>query len=571
MLLASLATMLSAFFYTVVDTVIAGNVVGEDGIRAMGFAAPIVSFLMFVGSVMSQGASLCASMESGRYDKKKAADLYGTGAVYAAAAAAVVMLALGMTAFLGVGAGNIPAHNLLVAAGLQNYLKGMFFVVPVMFLNMMLYAMFIEEGRENICFPVAFLQFAIKIALSIPFSMRYGMTGLAIATAASYLIGSAVYLIDLKRKPLDLEIRPCFGTKYLGEILLTGFNDSMGTLLLTLLNFSMGVVIVVAYGEVANMTLPIIMNIISILLSILTGLTGTMESLVCLYYGEDNQKGVKSVIGYSTKVTAAISFAAIVVIFAGADVIPRIYGISDVMAREIAPAIRMFVPYIFFFMIEYDFAEYYGCIGRPKHSMFMLSELVYLLPALCALIGGMLMYDREGGDGVISRGLWIGMGAGFLAAAVLDMVLIKIKEHFEGLGASEHMLLSKSKLDRQFMYNINGTPDEISETVEEMGELLREEGIDERRVAKVELLAEELGMSSVEREKGNPFEIEYTLILGDEITLIMRDDGTYSDEIKKAEAIGGGSLRDYVLAEAASASRGKFIPAAEKNRTMFKV
>ena len=569
MLLASTLTMLSSYLYIVIDTLTAGLMLGNQAMAGVSMISPFFTFTLFVGSVISQGSALSASNSSGKYDRKEAADYYSTGMTLA------VVVGILATLFLVFVMGGIGETRTRLEESLDfanGYFSAFCFIPPVMFIHMMLYAMALEEGREMLCFPVAVLELVAKAILSGVLAAAFGVAGLAAATGIVYLLGSAVFLAGFIKKRPGLEIRPLIKWRLLLLILIVGFNDSMSALLMTFLGFTLNIFVLVVFGVSSYMILPIIINLIEIGLSFLTGLTGTMETMVCLYYGENNLHGVTNTLRYSIRVAfvSAVAFSAVV--FLISEALPHFYGITGSQVDEAAQALRLFIPYSVFFMVEYCYSEYYGCVGRTKYSMSIIALLIYVMPAAGAVIGAIIagrIFDMETWNAAV--GVWTGIGLGYAACFLLDYVLVKVKERKELLGYTDHTLIDQSEMLMQHMIDIDATPENVSAATEEVARLLRVEGVEEKRIAKAELLVEELCMQRIEREKNRKFEIEITLIIDVEISLIIRDDGLLSDETEKAEELEEGSLRNYVLAQAARSAGGRYIPVAEKNRSMFVV
>lgn len=72
LIFAATANMVLEVLMLMVDTVLAGHTVGEEGISAMNVMTPVVNFMVFTGTITAAGVSICYAEAMGRVDKKRA-------------------------------------------------------------------------------------------------------------------------------------------------------------------------------------------------------------------------------------------------------------------------------------------------------------------------------------------------------------------------------------------------------------------------------------------------------------------------------------------------------------------
>lgn len=97
-LAASVLSMLATSVSGMIDTVLSGQFLGEDGLAAMSLAGSVGLVYFTVGAVIGMGGSIAGNLAIGRADYKRYRELF-TLTTLAMAAASLVMTALGL-AFL---------------------------------------------------------------------------------------------------------------------------------------------------------------------------------------------------------------------------------------------------------------------------------------------------------------------------------------------------------------------------------------------------------------------------------------------------------------------------------------
>ncbi len=73
---SSILIALSACLGNVVDSIIVGNLIGEDGVSAINLSKPITQFLFTISMLLSTGASMLVGMELGKKNYNRAADIF---------------------------------------------------------------------------------------------------------------------------------------------------------------------------------------------------------------------------------------------------------------------------------------------------------------------------------------------------------------------------------------------------------------------------------------------------------------------------------------------------------------
>ena len=78
------------------DSIIIGNMLGEKALAGLNIVTPLFSIVVFVGTVISVGTTVCYSFEMGKLDKDAADRYFGQGIIMAVSAGIILF----MTVFL---------------------------------------------------------------------------------------------------------------------------------------------------------------------------------------------------------------------------------------------------------------------------------------------------------------------------------------------------------------------------------------------------------------------------------------------------------------------------------------
>ena len=73
---SSILIALSACLGNVVDSIIVGNLIGENGVSAINLSKPVTQFMFTVSMLLSTGAGMLVGMELGKKDYSRASYIY---------------------------------------------------------------------------------------------------------------------------------------------------------------------------------------------------------------------------------------------------------------------------------------------------------------------------------------------------------------------------------------------------------------------------------------------------------------------------------------------------------------
>ena len=485
-LAASVLSMLATSVSGLIDTVISGQFLGEDGLAAMSLTGSVGLIYFTVGAVIGMGGSIAGNLAIGRADYKRYRELF-TLTTLAMAAAAVVMTVLGL-AFLDElvsalgGEGRVGEYT---RDYLYWYILGgactLFIYVPINFCKM--------DGLPR---SASFL-FILSSGLNVAFTWLFmspvcglGIAGAAIGTQLSMGISVAVGVYILAKRAKNTRFISLRGVKIwrsLGEILLSGSpngcNNLFNALKLMLINS-----IILGLGQQAYLaSFSLIKSVSDLVTGVVNGVAGALMPIVGVYFGERDWGSIHGVCRRAARtggvITAAFALGAALM----SGVLCGLFNLTDPAASEAARHGLVYLAASFVFgFVNLMCVGYFNTVRRP-----MLSNLILGLRMLVCLAPSALLLSRALGiDGV-----WLA----FIAAdALTTLIMLAVAGAIRRRNSSlDAMLLDKSLLpEREISFSVENTVDAVVFASEKISGFCEDAGLDARCSMRVSLALEEL-------------------------------------------------------------------------------
>ncbi len=184
------------YLLVLTDCVIAGRVIDETALCAMNLLIPLFSAVMFFTWLLASGVSNLAMLAARKRDERSSAEIAFQGLT------AAVMLALVLCAAICVGKSaylSFMAPGQEIARYFNQYLTWYPATVLLQSVGMMLLYLVFVRGGQLACVKAYAVQMIANMVLSYGLCERFGMAGISLGTAASYLVWLATMLVLLRR------------------------------------------------------------------------------------------------------------------------------------------------------------------------------------------------------------------------------------------------------------------------------------------------------------------------------------------------------------------------------------
>ena len=558
MLCSGTVLMVLTAIMGIVDTLVAGIVLGEDAVTGICLVVPIYSLASFFAVFFSYGVPILYARKIGDFRKEEADRCFGVGltAVSVIGLLMFVSILLGGDAYLRSFYPDGPVYE-----HAQVYLSWMKYAVLLLPLNELMDGMLFADGDDTVVLAANLSQGLLKVVLSAVLCRQMGAGGLALASSVSFAASVLISCLHFFRPGNTLKPNLAFSPAVLGTALKLGVVDASAHLFLSLFTAAFNLFVVKRFGEEMLVLVAVIMLLREGQI-VFEGIGEAITPLISTYLGEGNYPGVRKIWKLARRSLWVESLLSTAFLLVGAPWIIGLLGIRDSeTALRAVWALRMLSLTLVFTCRLYLDSSYFILVDRI--SLGVLDCLLRdLLPALpLAVLGGLI-------GGVY--GMFIGLTAAPPLGYLLSLWFIKKRYGRENYPL---FLADKEREKRVSFYEFTVGPEAITETRDELGAALRDNGIRDVLVKHVMLTFEELFMLIYDcsRGQGRPVLAECMVEIGDSVRMITKDNGQITDLTNPDQGVR--SFRAYFfsnLVEAFTKHHGHFL-ALSYNRNVLEI
>ena len=551
MLLTASVSLGMEYLMLLSDSIIIGNLFGEAAIAASNLVSPIFSVAVFVSSLISIGSSMLYTYEMGKFQKNRADQIFGQGVILAMSSGAVLFL----LAFLGK---NVYFTFMNPSETVMTYAREYYQYYQFLMLLYPMYALLIDmvysDGDELICNLSYAAQVGVNIPISIFLCRRIGVGGASLGTLIGTVLSLAVLLLHFFRRQNSLKFVWHFSGGDLLKMIKGGLLDSVVYLLWGITACTANKYILIRFGDDYLPALSVIISVIELTI-LFDGIGQAITPLVNVYRGEQNTVGIRKVMGLAGKAAAAEGIGASMLLFCFGRYLARMLGITDPGLLSLCEtAIRLACPFLVCSALLFLLTTYYLLTEKLLLATWVTVMKDCLAPVALLMLLGHLF-------GV--NGIWLGFGLAPLFSLVLGYFFIALR-----YGRQSFPLLLPETEAEVKDFDLCLTEQSIVELRDSLEVFLSERNVNRTLISRVMLLTEELEMLVLEKNPGKQVMAECTLILGEDIQLIFRDDGVLFDITDSDGTIS--SMRSYLVANIMISQRRKHLVTTGYNRNAFR-
>ena len=380
-------TIIIQYLLLLSDTIVVGQILGEQELAAINVVKPFHSVAIFLASLVSIGTSVFYSYEIGKFDKDKANAIFGQGVILSSGAG-LLMLIVGLIS-------QTPYFNYLelsdsAAASASDYFFFYQFVILLLPLYTVLLELVYAEGDDLICNISSILQIVVNVAASVILCFWLGILGVGLGTLLGIVCSIAVLLVHFFRKQNTLRFVWHISIKDTLKVMKCGITDSSAYLFMGLTSFVATKFVVSMFGEYYLPVLLMVFNVIELTI-VFDGIGQAVTPIVNIYRGEENYVGIKRVM--KTALIYAIAegvFLSLLLFLFGSQIV-KFFGLSDTALIGLGgTAVCLISPFFFctgvLFLLNYilyDNREGNACHSDHRDKGLDNSLSVYLHIRLC--------------------------------------------------------------------------------------------------------------------------------------------------------------------------------------------
>lgn len=388
---SSILIALSGCLGNVVDAIIVGNLIGEDGVSAINLTKPVVQVMFTLNMLLATGAGMLVGIELGRKNHKGVAYFYTLS--MALCLAVGLLFSLAGLAFPDVVTGWLCTHDSLFTFT-HDYLKMMLIGAPAYMIMWALTTMAGVDGSPRLASIAILIDNAVNLSLDIVFIkwLGWGIEGSSTATVIGHLVGIAIMCRHFRFKDnhLHLSLQNVFHTTHLDslkKIISQGAPLALACGCLALLYVACNHTVAAVQGQVGLFALAVCMNLLQIYNLFLAGVERTIQALGSIEVGRGDNAAFRLVLRKSFRFITVSMLITCVVVWVFPEAIARFFGADDdVTICETAYALRVFaLSFILWCYIDTLMTVYklYGHHRMALFISFILSLMV--IPVLWAV------------------------------------------------------------------------------------------------------------------------------------------------------------------------------------------
>jgi Na+-driven multidrug efflux pump len=414
-LISSILISLSACLGNVVDAIIVGNLISEDGVSAINLTRPVVQFMFTLSMLVATGAAILVGMEIGKKKMRNASYIY-TISLSLSLGIGLLMTAMGL--FMPGTVTGWLCNNEQLFGLTHDYLHVMLLGAPAYMVVWGIDMMVGIDGSPRLVSIAIMIDNAVNLCLDIVFIqlLDWGIAGSSAATVIGHIVGILVLCRHFLYKDNHLKIVARCQEMKLGKtfvnIVSEGAPLAIASVCLTLLLFCANKIILSSMGRTGIFAFAVCMNLLQIYNLFLAGTCRTIQSLGAIQVGKGDNDTFQFLLRKSFKFITVVMAITCLFVWIDPEAVTKFFGADEAdLIAEASQALRIFalsfIPfcYIYVLMIVYKLYRH--------HRMALFISFALSLTVIPVLW-------------LVSRFLPEALWYSYLIAYVLEAVLIYI-------------------------------------------------------------------------------------------------------------------------------------------------
>lgn len=504
-LLTASISMTVLYIMSLADTLVAGNMLGENAIVGLNLVSPLLTIIGFISMMVGTGTAYRFSYEMGSFHRERAQEYIGQGFILAAFFSVVLFC---LTFFFRENYFDFVRTTDAVMFYTKDYYSWYPYIAASYPILVLMQDLVYADGGMKTCTIANIVQITGNLGISVLLCRVSGISGISLGTLIGNLLAIAILTTHFLKKESALKIRLHLALRDVCHVFKLSFVHASLYLYLGFSNMIINRHFLSSFGDEYFPVLTIMYGITSLAM-VFDGVGQAMEPIINIYRGENNTDGIRKMMKYALKAAVAEGLAVMLLLFLAGGRIASIYNITSPALVAIAGrAVRIYAPAMVFYSLVYLYEMYYLLTGHT-----FLSASMTLLKNFAVLTGlVILLSDAFGIDGV-----WIGMSLTPMVTLMIYAVILFVRHHrFMPLLLEENDIVSK---------DIIVTPEQVIGLRDWVEEEFDKRGIGSSKRNRAMLLTEECGMQILSKNDASPVLLEASLFFEDNIRLIMRDNG----------------------------------------------
>ena len=362
---SSILIALSGCLGNVVDGIIVGNLIGEDGVSAINLSKPVVQLMFTLSILVETGAGMLVGFALGKKDMVRLRYLYTQSMI----GCFLIGLAFTMVGlFWAEGATALLCDNEHLFQPTLEYLRPMLWGGPAYLMMWAISTMVGVDGSPRLVSIAILIDNAVNLMLDVVFIkfFGWGIEGSSTATIVGHLVGIVIMFWHFHYQTNHLRFSFKHEAPEWLNILSQGAPMAVASVCLTLLLFSANNVILSTAGRNGIFIFAVCMNLLQIYNLFLAGTCRTLQSLGAIQVGKGDDEAFHLVLRNSFGFISVSMAITCVLVWIFPQFVAELFGASTPeILQESNHALRVFalsfIPfcYIYAVMVVYKLYNYH--------------------------------------------------------------------------------------------------------------------------------------------------------------------------------------------------------------------
>lgn len=384
---AYILVALSGCLGNVVDGIIVGNLISEDGVSAINLSKPINQFIFTLHLLINAGAGMLVGYSLGQKNIADARSFFTRA----------LTLSMGLGLLLSFFGGllfpdeisHLLCSNQQILPLAREYMQVLLLGNPAFILMWGLSTMVGVDGKPKLVSVAVIIDNVVNLFLDIVFIQFFGwgITGSSAATVVGHIVGIAI-LLSHWWNPANRRLKLTFTSDGLlsswRRITSQGAPLAIASISLTLLLLSANTIVLSTLGRTGIFAFAVCMNLLQVYNLFVSGTCQTLQSLGAIQVGRKNEEGLRTVLHKSFRFITIAMIVTCIFVWIDPEAIAKLFGADELdLITESNRALRVFslsfIPFCYIYVIMIVYKLY----GQHRMALFISFALsLTVIPVL---------------------------------------------------------------------------------------------------------------------------------------------------------------------------------------------
>lgn len=380
---SSILITLSGCLGNVVDGIIVGNLIGEDGVSAINLSKPVVQLMFTLSILIETGAGMLVGMALGKNDQTRVRYLYTQSMI----GCLLIGLAFTMAGiFFPVEAATLLCDNEHLFQSTLDYLRPLLLGGPAYMMMWAVSTMASVDGSPRLVSFAIFVDNAVNLTLDVVFIsvLNWGIAGSSAATIVGHLTGIILMLRHYRYANNHLHFSLKHNEPEWANIVSQGAPLAIASVCLTLLLYCANDIVLSTAGKNGIFIFAVCMNLLQIYNLFLAGTCRTLRSLGAIQVGKGDEGAFHFVLRHSFGFITVAMLLTCILVWIFPQHLAELFGATtaEVLA-ESNRALRIFALSFIPFCYIYAVMIVYKLYSHHRMALFISFALsLTVIPVL---------------------------------------------------------------------------------------------------------------------------------------------------------------------------------------------